>query len=90
MSRKTIAVAIALLFASTLSTFAATVKGWITYIALNKQELLLGSTDMYAVAPNVDLSSVAIGDQVQLNVESRGGRKVVTRVTKVPFDPTSS
>ena len=72
------ALAAALMLAGISAAEAATVKGRITMIDEKSRQITVDSSDVYSVAPNVDLSAIAVGAEAQLNVTGRAGAQTVT------------
>ena len=61
---------------------AATVFGRITYLDLDAHRLMLDSSDMYAVAPNIAPQGLEVGRLVTVDVTKRGIEKVITKIEK--------
>jgi hypothetical protein len=72
------------------SVSAATTTGRITYMALDRHQLMLDNSDMYVVSPAVDLSSVAVADRVRINWDKKGGEDVITSLVKAPLTGTAT
>jgi len=71
------------------SALAASATGRITYMASDGHQLMLDNSDMYAVGPAVDLSSVGVADRVKVDWDRQGGENVITRMVKAPLTPSS-
>jgi hypothetical protein len=69
------------------SASAATATGRITYISPDRYELMLDNSDMYAISPAVNLSSVAVADRVTVNWDHQGREKVIKSLIKAPLPP---
>lgn len=61
-------VATALLLAGMSAAGAATVKGRVTMIDEKNRQITVDNSDVYSVAPNVDLNAIAVGAPAQLDV----------------------
>jgi hypothetical protein len=70
------------LLAATAPALAATVSGRITYMATAGQRLMLDSTDMYAVAPTVHFSDLAVGEQITADASRQHDQMTITKVLK--------
>lgn len=72
------------------SAFANTATGRITYIAPDRRQLMLDNSDMYGVAPSLDLSGVSVADRVRINWQKQGEEDVITSLIKAPLTPGAS
>ena len=72
------------------SASAATATGRITYMAPDRHQLMLDSSDMYAVNPSVDISTVGIADRVRITWDKMGGEDVITNLVKAPLTPPAT
>jgi len=66
------------------SALAATATGRVTYIAPDR-EIMLDNSDMYAVSPSVNLSSVAVADRVKVKWIKKNGKDVIINLDKTPL-----
>ena len=58
------------------------VSGSITSIDLNARQIGLDNGTTYTLQPSVKLSSLAVGDKVTVNTETKGKQHLVNKVTK--------
>jgi hypothetical protein len=68
------------LLAASGPALAATVSGRITYMGTDR--LMLDSSDMYAVAPAVHLSDLAVGEQITADASRQHDQMTITKILK--------
>ncbi len=64
---------------------AETATGRITFIASDRQQLMLDSKYVYAVRTRVDLSSIGVANRVKMNWDKRNGKNVITTIAMAPL-----
>jgi hypothetical protein len=70
------------LLAATAPALAATVSGRVTYMDMAGQRLMLDSNDLYAVAPAVHLSDLAVGETITADASRQHDQMTITKVLK--------
>jgi hypothetical protein len=76
------AVAALLVLGSGASLAWTHVKGSITSLDANAHSLTLSNGKTYELQPGVDVANLAVGDKVTVNTETKGGQRLVNKVTK--------
>ena len=76
------AVAALLVLGSGASQAWTHVKGSITKLDTSAHSLTLSNGKTYELQTGVDASTLAVGDKVTINTETKGGQHLVNKVTK--------